>query len=68
MDDDGRLVVREPAADTHRMVVEYADELVFERLQNRPPGATVRLELASAPDRPDSFVATRVLPGGPLAL
>lgn len=68
MDDDGRLVVRDGSTGSHCVVVEYTDDIVFERLRDRPPGATVRLELASVPDRPDSYVATRVLPGGPLAL
>jgi len=68
MDEDGRLVVRDPVTDVRYSIVEYTDELVYERLASEPAGARVRVELAGAPSQPDSYVATRVVTGGSVAL
>jgi prolyl-tRNA editing enzyme YbaK/EbsC (Cys-tRNA(Pro) deacylase) len=66
MDETGRMTVR--AADgTSYTVVGTADRRISERLTDRAPGATVRLELSPAPSG-TGYVVGRVLPGGLPAL
>jgi len=65
---DGALTVRETATDTVYHVVDYADEMVKEKLATRPAGSTVRLELAPADPEGLDWVVTRLKPGAPLAL
>ena len=61
LDGTGRMTV-ETADGEERTVVGCLDGIVAERLSDRAPGATVRMELS--PTDGDGYVAARVLPGG----
>ncbi|WP_123538023.1 hypothetical protein [Halosimplex salinum] len=65
LDATGRMTVRTPDGE-ERTVVDCLDGLVAERLADRAPGSTVRLELSPADG--EGYVAARVLPGGLPAL
>ena len=61
LDGTGRMTV-ETAEGEELTVVDCLDGVVAERLSDRAPGATVRMELS--PTDGDGYVAARVLPGG----
>lgn len=66
MDETGRMTVRSTDGTTHT-VVGTLDRRISERLSDRAPGATVRMELTPAPSG-TGYVVGRVLPGGLPAL
>lgn len=66
IEDDGSCTLHEPTTGTSYRVVDYADRIVREKLNERPAGTAVRLDLSPAdPDGLD-WIVTRIVPGSPV--
>lgn len=65
VDEDGACTLHERARGTSYHVVDYADEILREKLATRGVGEAVRVDLAPAdPDGLD-WIVRRVQPGAP---
>jgi hypothetical protein len=62
---DVELVLRDANSGRCYDIVDYADPIVAERLQNRGPGSTVRVALAPVSTEGERWAVTRHLPGAP---
>lgn len=64
LDEDGTCTLHERVGDADFHVVDYADEVLRERVAARGVGEAIRVDLAPAdPDGLD-WIVTRVHPGG----
>lgn len=66
VDENGTLTVVECGTDETYRVVDYADELLAEKVDGKAAGSSVRLELAPVEGPADEWTVTRVRPGAPV--